>query len=201
MKKGIVHTRTVSTLLIVICIVVSAGLSGYFLELYNIQGTVVNENPTAAVEETDMVGYPGVPVTFNGNESYDLDGEIISYTWDFGDGFTGIGIKPTHTYEEKGNYTVTLTVMDNDGGEDSVEIQINIIEDASGTGVYTKLSVDEILQNGSDYENSLVMLEEVEVTDAGSYNSGYGSDPSGWVTFLVSDSTTAGTLDVYCESG
>ena len=61
-------------------------------------------------------GYVNVPVTFDGSASYDSDGgEIASYTWDFGDGTTGDGMQPTHTYTMEGAYTVSLTVVDNDG--------------------------------------------------------------------------------------
>ena len=36
-------------------------------------------------------------VLFNGSSSYDRDGEIIPYTWDFGDGHTGSGMLVGHT--------------------------------------------------------------------------------------------------------
>ncbi|MDI6916367.1 MAG: PKD domain-containing protein [Thermoplasmatales archaeon] len=56
-----------------------------------------------------------VIVYFNGSASYDLDGSITNYTWSFGDGNFGYGVAPTHLYTEIGNYTVILTVTDNDG--------------------------------------------------------------------------------------
>jgi hypothetical protein len=51
---------------------------------------------------------------FDGSGSTD-DGTIQTYEWDFGDGNIGSGERPTHTYAATGNYTVTLTVTDNDG--------------------------------------------------------------------------------------
>jgi glucose/arabinose dehydrogenase/chitodextrinase len=63
-------------------------------------------NPTEVV-----VGYP---VRFNATESYDLDGTIISYAWDFGDGTKDTGPTPTHTYDVPGEYNVNLTVTDNE---------------------------------------------------------------------------------------
>ena len=48
----------------------------------------------------------GQPITFNGTGSSDLDGMIVSYAWTFGDGSTGSGAQPTHSYAAKGNYTV-----------------------------------------------------------------------------------------------
>ena len=54
----------------------------------------------------------GAPVSFNGGAS---TGGISSYTWNFGDGATGSGASPKHTYARKGTYTATLTVADAEG--------------------------------------------------------------------------------------
>ena len=62
-------------------------------------------------------GSPFVPIQFDGTLSSDPDGTIVSYAWDFGDGSTGTGPNPTHTYQENGIFTVTLTVTDDDGNE------------------------------------------------------------------------------------
>jgi len=61
-------------------------------------------------------------VTFDASSSEDPDGNITQYIWIFGD---EIGITPiptitnqstiTHTYIAEANYTVSLTVVDNDG--------------------------------------------------------------------------------------
>ncbi len=40
----------------------------------------------------------GVAILFNGSGSYDLDGFIVAYLWDFGDGNNATGATPTHTY-------------------------------------------------------------------------------------------------------
>ena len=59
----------------------------------------------------------GEQLTFNGSSSFDHEGEIVSYLWDFGDGYNEYGITVFHTYESKGVYPVTLTVIDNSGNE------------------------------------------------------------------------------------
>ncbi|MDH7517329.1 MAG: NosD domain-containing protein [Candidatus Thermoplasmatota archaeon] len=67
-------------------------------------------------------------ITFNGTGSFDLDGSIVSYSWSFGDGTTGTGVSPKHTYSTNGNYTVTLTVTDNEGKTGSDTTYVNISE-------------------------------------------------------------------------
>ena len=54
-------------------------------------------------------------ITFDASECIDHDGTIVDYSWDFGDGITGAGMTPTHTYTTVGTYTVTLTVTDDQG--------------------------------------------------------------------------------------
>ncbi len=40
---------------------------------------------------------------------------IVSYRWDFGDGQSGTGQSPSHSYAATGNYTVTMTATDSLG--------------------------------------------------------------------------------------
>jgi PKD repeat protein len=54
-------------------------------------------------------------IVFDASGMFDPDGVIVSYLWDFGDGVTGEGENPSHTYQFPGEYTVTLTVTDNAG--------------------------------------------------------------------------------------
>ena len=49
------------------------------------------------------------------DQSNDLDGTIVSYLWDFGDGETGTGSTAIHAYATQNTYNVKLTVTDDDG--------------------------------------------------------------------------------------
>lgn len=59
--------------------------------------------------------YWGVNVTFYGLLSYDPDGNITGYRWEFGDGTVAEGAIVTHVFEKPGVYNVTLTVVDDTG--------------------------------------------------------------------------------------
>jgi PKD repeat protein len=58
-------------------------------------------------------GVVGVPVTFDGSGSTDADGDVLTYTWDFGDGvINGNQAMPQHAYAAAGVYNIILTVSD-----------------------------------------------------------------------------------------
>lgn len=88
---------------------------------------------TDSVSKTVTIGDAGIPIAlfdvltanptvntdvdFDASDSYDLDGNIIRYDWNFGDGNTDADVNATitHQYTSANTYTVTLTVTDNDG--------------------------------------------------------------------------------------
>ena len=68
------------------------------------------------------------------DQSSDPDGQVVSWTWEFGDGTTSTDRNSTHTYSRKGTFTVKLTVTDNDGltGTKSQSLTVvNLPPDAS----------------------------------------------------------------------
>lgn len=75
---------------------------------------------TITIENRVPVANPGgpysglrnAPIVFNGSASSDIDGDPLTYTWEFGDGGTGTGATPTYSYYGPTTYTVTLTVSD-----------------------------------------------------------------------------------------
>ena len=69
----------------------------------------------------------GQEITFNASSSYDPDGQIVKYEWDFGDGTIVEGKVVTHHYTEPGEYTVSLTVSDDSGLTNSTSTTIRII--------------------------------------------------------------------------
>ena len=93
----------------VFCIIYAVDSAG------NTQNT---KNPTAEAGGT-VTGFVTESLLFNGSGSYDLDGNITSFTWDFGDGTIGSETQSQHSYSTDGTYIVTLTVIDNNGNTDS----------------------------------------------------------------------------------
>jgi PKD repeat protein len=79
-------------------------------------------------------------VFFNGSNSFDPDGVIVDYTWDFGDGTSSTGKTTMHTYHSLGNFTVTLQVTDNDGATDYDTAIITVIEALVGSIFTNKYS-------------------------------------------------------------
>ena len=87
-----------------------------------------NSAPIALFETDPKIGTPPLTVSFDASESNDLDGFIVSYDWNFGDGTTGSGENVSHEYTLLGTYTATLTVTDNNGNSSSATETISIQE-------------------------------------------------------------------------
>ena len=87
--------------------------------------TVVPPPVPAEVVTIDAAPSPataGEEVAFTSNVQGDTP---IEYSWDFGDGATGSGASPTHTYETAGTYTATLEVT-NETGTDARTLELEV---------------------------------------------------------------------------
>jgi PKD repeat protein len=87
---------------------------------------ILNISPVASFVESAVKVISGEIVYFDGYDSYDSDGTIDTYSWNFGDGNTATGMATDHTYVEDGIYTVTLTVTDNEGATDTATTTIGV---------------------------------------------------------------------------
>ena len=81
--------------------------------------SITNKSPSAEFDPSPTSGDEPLVVTFDATSSIDTDGEVIDLDWDFGDGLAGSGRIVEHTYGQPGNYSVELTVTDDDGGVDT----------------------------------------------------------------------------------
>lgn len=169
--------------------------SGFYFEFLNesieIVSTVIWDDITAEMNE---------PVIFEGGCSYDDDGTIVSYEWNFGDGNTGVGQSPEHSYSSSGTFTVTLTVEDDAGAQDTDTCLVTIINQPP------------VADAGED--QTVYFFETVYFDGSGSYDAGgeivtyswdFGDGTDGLGTYPVHSYTNTGeytvTLTVTDEEG
>ena len=65
--------------------------------------------------EAERKTCPGTEIRFSGAKSFDPDGSIATFRWDFGDGTSGEGVEVAHRFDRPGTYPVRLTVTDPTG--------------------------------------------------------------------------------------
>jgi parallel beta-helix repeat protein len=93
----------------------------------DIAGNINDTKKPVACHGGPYSGFVLEEIRFNGTGSFDLDGTISNYSWDFGDGTTGNGSTATHTYYSNGTYIVILTVTDNEGRNGTNKTSIHIM--------------------------------------------------------------------------
>jgi YD repeat-containing protein len=107
-----------------------------------------NQTPTAEAGGPYNAA-TGTAVRFDGRGSTDADGQVYGYNWNFGDGSTGAGSRPSHAYSTAGTYTVSLTITDNRGAVsaadtatvtviNSTEARLDPFNAVGGTDVISK---------------------------------------------------------------
>ena len=121
------------------------------------KGSAANVLPTAAFTSNST----NLNATFNAGGSTDSDGTIVGYAWTFGDGTTGTGVAPTHTYATANTYTVSLTVTDNSGGTNTISHPItvsaaNVLPTAAFTSNSTNLNATFNAGGSTDTDGTIV---------------------------------------------
>jgi hypothetical protein len=86
-----------------------------------------NLPPTASISATPLSGKPPLTVNFVGSGK-DIDGTVVSYSWNFGDGSTSNQQNVSHTYESSGSYTATFKVTDDKGATGNANVTINVLK-------------------------------------------------------------------------
>ncbi|MBC7080959.1 MAG: PKD domain-containing protein [Thermoplasmatales archaeon] len=122
-------------------------------------------------------------VIFDASPSYDPDGYIISYSWNFGDGIVGIGKIVNHTYELEGIYNVTLTVVDNSGNVNSTTKTITA--DITPPSTVCKLIPNANGRSGW-YVSNLILNLAAEDALSGINKTFYKIDEGNWKEYISS---------------
>ena len=87
-----------------------------------------NTAPVARIEVDRTGGVAPLTVAFDATFSYDPDGAIRKFRWDFGDGDDGTGSRVEHTYSAAGTYLPTLTVIDRWWARATASVEIVVRE-------------------------------------------------------------------------
>lgn len=158
---------------------------------FRLSGSVTPVNgqaPIAVADSSAPTTGPGpLAVNFSSAGSYDPDGSIAVYDWDFGDGATSNVASPVHTYNSPGTYTASLVVVDNSGLSSSADTVTIVVQ--NNNQVY----VADIAMNVTTSKQGYQATATVTVRDqAGSLKSGatVTGQWSGLTTGTVSKSTS-----------
>ena len=122
-----------------------------------------NLAPVAAFSSIPESGLDPLTIQFSGFNSFDADGTIVDYAWDFGDGTTGNGENITHTFAAPGTYLVTLVVTDDDGATGTKTLEV-VVNDANGQTVDLELALSADPTTIQQYETVTLTFE---VTNTG----------------------------------
>jgi glucose/arabinose dehydrogenase len=122
----------------------------HFVKKIVYNGPAENAPPVAAASATPTSGSAPLAVQFSSDGSFDPEGSVITYSWNFGDGGTSTLANLQHTYSSQGNYTATLTVRDPQGltGTDSETITVSNSGDTTPPSI-SAVSANNITDNGA----------------------------------------------------
>lgn len=139
-------------------ILIILGLLGAFVSGCGSGVKDSNKVPVASFVATPMAGNAPIEVSFNAENSFDIDGKIDSYNWKFGDGDTSSDKNTTHIYSNEGEFTATLVIVDNNGANHSFSRTISISPHNSSASV----SFNNV-QNGSwEPLNSIIEFSSLD---------------------------------------
>ena len=116
-----------------------------------------SEAPVAILETNTVSGNIPLEVVFTGSDSYDPDGDTLTFNWDFGNGSNStLPDPPAQLYTASGTYTVTLTVEDSCQQTDSSTVTIEAVDSGvfvdEEEGIVAGLNLDRNIDENSPAE-------------------------------------------------
>jgi DNA/RNA endonuclease G (NUC1)/PKD repeat protein len=82
--------------------------------------------PPVAAVDGPWAALEGSAIGLSAAASSDPDGQALTFAWSFGDGSTGSGASPSHTWAQDGAYTVRVIVTDPLGLADTAEATVTV---------------------------------------------------------------------------
>ena len=184
-----------------------SGLTGRLTKTVN----VYTDQPVAQFTYSPDRSKPDDIVTFDASRSFDPNGEIVQYSWDFGDDSSGEGAVIEHKYTSAGEYSVTLTVTDNEGMAKSKTRLVTVITGVPKKIIYETdmcLDVDDVgalamlhgLANNGEVDLLAVCFNEVHPAGAAAIDAintwyGRGDIPIGIYKKTLADPDPSAYLD------
>lgn len=156
---------------------------------------ITNSSPIAkiTVQQGELIQEESLKINLTAEDSYDPDGDPITFKWDFGDGETSEKENPpTKSYSEQKKYIITLEAKDSFGAVGQDKIQVEVVsknqepenppdetneqtppdETPEEPASYPKILINEIMPNpdGTDTGNEWVELrnpnsDDIDLTD------------------------------------
>ncbi|MFC9609240.1 PQQ-dependent sugar dehydrogenase [Streptomyces sp. NPDC056938] len=91
--------------------------------LYRIENATGGHSPVVDAKVDKTSGQAPLKTRFSSTAT-DADSDALTYSWNFGDGTSGTGAAPSHTYKKNGTYTATVTAKDATGRTGSADVHI-----------------------------------------------------------------------------
>ena len=189
-------------------------------DLYNVTLTVMDNNSNSATTNLGVTIINRPPkanagknrtavvnenIMFSALGSYDIDGIIVNYTWNFQDGSYGYGSQVRHNYLTPGNYSLILTVTDDDNANDFDSLEIIVTQtktnDSDNDGYPDDVDAfpnDPEGWKDSDGDGVNDKLDAFPIDPAASVDTDGDNYPDSWnLGMSEKDSTTGLRLDAY----
>ena len=119
---------------------------------------------TVMVDEDVIVSYT----------TFDSDGDDIVVTYDWGDGSYGTASSPmTHSYDNAGDYSITITAIDEEGNQVEEKITVEVIADIEDAQIYQwfeqQIPEDDAIENEVDTNDDGTLDEAEDAKDEEGY--------------------------------
>jgi chitinase len=132
-----------------------------------------------------------VALGLSGSGSTDADGDLLSYSWDFGDQTSATGVSASHMYSTAGTYSVKLTVSDGKGGVGTATTQATVAPKPNSSSSAASVCTSPKFTSGTTYSAGQL------VQNAGNE---YKCNIAGWCSSTADWAYAPGTGDYWTSA-